>query len=94
MGLSAAGEQPILMAECVRAADPSKRGRASNTSYLGTDIGQFCGSNLAGILVAYFGYRKMYMLAVLPIVLCATVFVILYKRRQRLAEKKSSIMEA
>jgi ABC-type transport system substrate-binding protein/nitrate/nitrite transporter NarK len=32
MGISIAGEQPILMAECVKTADRSKRGSASNTS--------------------------------------------------------------
>jgi MFS family permease len=81
MGISTGGEQPILMAECVKSADSSKRGRASNTSYVGTDIGQFLGSNLAGVLVAAMGYRFMFLAAMAPIILGTAVFVILYKRR-------------
>jgi MFS family permease len=93
MGVSAAGEQPILMAECVRSADASRTGRASNTSYVGLDVGQFVGSNLAGILVAYLGYRKMYALATSPIILCTIVFVVLYKRRQHSANGQHNTME-
>jgi MFS family permease len=81
MGISAAGEQPVLMAECVKSAEPSKRGRASNTSYMGTDIGHFIGSNLAGLCVAFMGYRRMYLAITLPLIICTAVFVVLYKRR-------------
>jgi MFS family permease len=82
MGISTGGEQPILMAECVKSADSSKRGRASNTSYVGTDIGNFLGSNLAGALVAAAGYRVMFLAAAAPIVLGTAIFVILHKKRQ------------
>jgi MFS family permease len=81
MGISVAGEQPILMAECVKSAGPSKRGKASNTSYVGTDIGQFIGSNLSGVLVAWFGYRRMYLTIALPIIICTAAFFILFRRR-------------
>jgi predicted MFS family arabinose efflux permease len=81
MGISAGGEQPILMAECVKSAEPSKRGRASNTSYIGTDIGHFLGSNLSGLCVAYMGYRRMYLAVTVPLIVCTVVFVVLYKQR-------------
>jgi MFS family permease len=74
-GIGTAGSQPILMAECVRAADKSKRGSASNTSYLGTDIGQFVGANIAGFLVAYLGYRNMFMAVVVPVILITAYYV-------------------
>jgi MFS family permease len=79
MGISTGGEQPILMAECVKSADPSKRGRACNTSYIGMDIGQFAGSNLAGLLVACLGYRHMFLLVALPIAFGTVIFVVLYQ---------------
>ena len=75
MGVSAGGEQPILMAECVKHVDPSKRGRASNTNYVGTDIGQFAGSNLAGVLVSIFGYRGMYRAVTIPLLLGTSIFL-------------------
>jgi MFS family permease len=81
MGISLGGEHPMLMAECVKSADSSKRGRASNTSYVGTDIGQFFGSNIAGFMVAYLGYRNMYLVNVLPIIVCTVIFVVLFIRR-------------
>jgi MFS family permease len=82
MGIATGGEQPILMAECIKSADASKRGRASNTSYVGMDIGNFAGSNLAGILVAAIGYRHMFLAAIVPVVLGTLFFGLLYKKRQ------------
>lgn len=81
-GIGTAGSQPILMAECVKAADKSKRGNASNTSYLGTDIGQFVGANIAGFLVAYLGYRDMFMAVVVPVILI-TAYYVYYQVKKR-----------
>ena len=80
MGIALAGEQPILFAECIKRAGPEKRGSASNTSYVGVDIGMFTGSNLAGLLVAYLGYQNMYIAMVTPVVICTLIFVYLYKK--------------
>ena len=73
------------MSECVRNADASKRGSASNTSYIGTDLGNFLGSNTAGFLVAYLGYRKMYMAVVVPIIICTIVFVVKKRKKKELS---------
>lgn len=81
MGMSAAGEQPILMAECVKSADAQNRGRASNTSYIGTDVGNFIGSNLAGVLVAALGYRNMYLASIIPVACCTIIFIMLSRRK-------------
>jgi MFS family permease len=94
MGISSSGEQPILMAECVRKTDASMRGMASNTSYIGTDFGQFAGSNIAGFLVAYLSYRKMFIMAALPIILCTIIFVILYKKGQKNIEKACNMEDS
>ena len=83
MGLSISGEQPILMAECVKSVDPSRRGSASNTSYFGLDIGNVIGSNLAGLLVTLVGYSGMFLLITLPVILYTVVFVRLYADRRR-----------
>jgi MFS family permease len=73
----------FLMSECVRSASPDKRVNASNTSYVGTDIGGFVGSNLAGIAVAYLGYRYMYRVFALPVIVLTVIYTILQARRQR-----------
>lgn len=85
MGIFSGGQQPILMSECVRNADATKRGSASNTSYIGTDLGNFLGSNTAGFLVAYLGYRKMYMAVVVPIIICTIVFVVKKRKKKELS---------
>lgn len=79
LGAGTAGDQPVLMSECIRRSPPDQRGRASNTSYLGVDIGGFVGSNLAGLVVGYVGYRYLYLIFMLPI-LAATVIYVLYDR--------------
>ncbi|MBN2046601.1 MAG: MFS transporter, partial [Anaerolineaceae bacterium] len=81
VGLGEAVNQPILLSECVSSAAPSEHGRASNTNYIGIDIGNFIGSNLSGILVAVIGYRSMFLMAILP-VLIATGFYLYIKRKQ------------
>jgi len=81
LGAGTAGDQPVLMSECIRRSPPDQRGRASNTSYLGIDIGGFVGSNLAGLVVSHVGYRRLYLIFMLP-VLAATVIYTLYERRK------------
>lgn len=82
MGLALAGEQPILMAECVKSAPKEKRGNASNTSYIGVDLGIFIGSNLAGLLVASLGYKNMFTVMAIPIVFSTILFLVFMKRKQ------------
>jgi len=81
MGIATSGEQPILMSECVKSVSSGERGSASNTSYIGTDIGNVIGSNTAGFLVAYLGYRAMYLTFILPIIICSIILIIVYRRR-------------
>jgi len=83
LGASFAGSQPILTAECVKFAPPEKRGRASNTCYAGMDIGVFLGSNLSGFLVTAVGYRLNFLLLILPLAACSTVFFLLRRRKER-----------
>jgi len=83
IGMGTSGEQPILMSECVKSAPPEKRGNASNTSYVGTDIGGFLGSNLAGTVVAAFGYRMMFRFFMIPVIAMTTIYLILNVRKKR-----------
>lgn len=74
LGVAIAGEQPILMAECIRRAEPSQRGIASNTSYVGLDVGIMIGSNAAGILVELAGFRAMFLAITAPMILYTAYF--------------------
>ena len=82
MGLSSSGEQPILLSEAVRSVDPTRRGSASNTNLIGADVGFFAGSNIAGFLATYLGFRLMYLLIVLPLVFCTIFYVTITLKRK------------
>ncbi|NTV91103.1 MAG: MFS transporter [Clostridiales bacterium] len=82
-GFGTSGSQPVLMAECMRRAPSEERGKASNTNYLGIDIGGFVGGNLAGVVVALAGYRNLYLLFTLPIIICTVVYTIYDLRKDR-----------
>ena len=74
-GLGVAGSQTALMGMAINSVSTQKRGLASNTSYIGLDLGGFIGSNLAGIIVGMFGYRNLY--AVMILFLFLAIFILL-----------------
>ena len=84
---------PLLMALSMQLVPQSKRGAASNTSYIGTDTGYILGPTLAGFVVTSVnasagseiaGYETMYLLMIIPVALALTV--LLFSRR-KLIEK-------
>jgi MFS family permease len=81
MGAGTAGSQPVLMSECMKRSPASQRGRASNTNYIGVDIGVITGSNLAGFVVAWAGYRNLYLLFTLPIIIGTLIYTITERRK-------------
>jgi len=81
LGIAIAGEQPILMAECIRSAGPSQRGVASNTSYVGLDLGIMIGSNAAGLLVDLMGFRAMFLAITVPMILYTAYFAASGRRK-------------
>lgn len=74
-GFGIAGAQPALMSLCVDAVGENERGKATNTSYVGSDIGNFSGSYLAGLVAGLLGYRYIYLSICLPVILGLLVFV-------------------
>ncbi len=87
MGIATSGTQPTLMGLCVNSVEPEKRGIASNTSYVGTDIGAFVGANLAGFIVSMVGYRYTFIIEIIPILLCLTVYMFYIKKHPELIKK-------
>lgn len=61
MGLGQATAYSALQAEAVRHADPSELGRASNTFYIGPDLGMGFGPALAGSVMQVFGSTAMFL---------------------------------
>jgi MFS family permease len=86
MGVGTSGAQPAFISECIKRAPAEQKGSAGNTHYIGLDIGYFIGGNLAGFVVALTGYRSMFLLFTLPLILSTALFIIFDKRRAAKAE--------
>jgi MFS family permease len=79
-GIGVAGTQTALVGMAIKSVPSEKRGLASNTSYIGLDLGGFIGSNLAGMIVAMFGYRNLYAVMILFLVLAILILVRYFKK--------------
>lgn len=73
--------QPALQAASLRSVPESRRGAASCTYYLGTDIGQAFMPMLGGVVMERSGASTMFCLYAIP-VLAAMVFYLLYMNRK------------
>jgi MFS family permease len=82
--------QPSLQAMCIQTVPPLKRGVASNTLYIGIDLGLFFGPIVGSIVCDYFNYATMYKVGFVPVVLAITALAIIlpgyFRRRRELAE--------
>jgi len=85
--LSAIGfgsSQPALQTMCIQSETPVRRGVATNTLYIGIDIGLFLGPYLGGLVYAKSDYPVMFKAGVVPAVLallCMIITVPIFKRR-------------
>lgn len=71
---------PIIQALCMKSVPKERRGLASTTSYIGTDVGYLVGSPIAGAIADKFGYSHMFQMMVIPVIMAAVLFVCCYKR--------------
>lgn len=77
--------QPSLQAECIKRVDPQKRGTASGTYYMFSDIGQGLGAMIGGAVSGAWGYDVMYygVAAIYTICLPFCVISLVKSRRAR-----------
>lgn len=80
---------PAIQTMAIQAVPPRKRAVASNTTYLGLDIGNFLGPMLGGVVYKYSNYSTVMHTAMIPIVIVLGLFFVIYpsfaKRRDALA---------
>lgn len=74
IGIGFSGCQPLLMAQSVKCVSSLRRGVASSTNYIGTDIGMIIGSFGSGLIVNIIGYRNMFILTLIPLLLMLFVY--------------------
>lgn len=80
MGVAMGGSQPALFNLCVNAVPPERRGRATNTNYAGNDVGAFLGPYMAGLVSGRFGYRYIFLLMLIPLVIAMVIFCLYYRK--------------
>lgn len=74
IGFGFSGCQPLLMAQSVQRVDELRRGVASSTNYIGTDIGMIIGSFGSGFIVNILGYRSMFIITILPLLFMLIIY--------------------
>ncbi|MDR1217079.1 MAG: MFS transporter [Oscillospiraceae bacterium] len=77
--------QPALQAMCLQSVTHIKRGVASNTVYIGMDLGLFLGPLYGSLVYESFNFSVMFMTGVIPIAIAIITFALImpgYKRRR------------
>jgi len=78
--------QPSLQAMSMQSETALRRGVASNTMYMGIDLGLFSGPFFGGLVYARTSYSTMYKTGIAPVCLAIIAFAIIlpiHKRRQK-----------
>ena len=77
--------QPAFYSMCILSETPLKRSVASNTLYIGIDVGLFIGPMMGGIVIEMFNYSIMFMSGSLMILMALVIFILMlpsyYRRR-------------
>ena len=76
--------QPALQAMCIQSETPVRRGVASNTIYIGIDLGLFLGPYIGGLVYANTDYSVMFKTGIIPpilAVICLVITLPMFKRR-------------
>lgn len=74
-GIGFGAVQPALQAMAVRNVDHARRGAANATFFLGFDLGIGAGAIIWGIIAERSGYQIIYLLAIIPAVVGALVYL-------------------
>ena len=75
--------QPSLQAMCMQSEIALKRGVASNTMYMGIDLGLFFGPFLGGLVYARTDYSTMFKTGAVPVCLAIICFAIILPIHKR-----------
>lgn len=73
--------QPTLQTMAVRDVEPSRRGAANATFYLGFDLGIGTGSILLGAVAESIGYQSMYLWSTITVVIALLLYLRMQQKR-------------
>ena len=78
--------QPALFSMCIQTETPVKRSVASNTMYIGIDLGLFLGPIMGSIVYEMYNYSVMFKSVPLMVMIALISFIFMlpvYQRRRR-----------
>ena len=75
--------QPMIQAMCVESVGPDRRGAASSTSYMGTNIGYLLGPTLGGMIAGRFGYSRMFASMNISLIIAILFYFGFVERRKK-----------
>ncbi len=90
--LGVGATQPAIQAMCMQTTVPLRRSVASNTIYVGMDLGFFAGPLLGSVVYDHSSYALMFKVTAVPIIIALIVFLIIlpiHKRRVKELERLS-----
>ena len=88
---------PLIQTLCIQLVSKDRRGVASNTNYIGVDIGYLIMPTVAGFIVSIvqeqsgssvIGYESMFRIMTIPIIVALVIFLI-YRKRLKLQRELS-----
>lgn len=85
--------QPAIQTLCMKSVPAERRGAGSSTAYVGNDLGNMAGPVVAGYIVEWAGYRAMWRIMILPIVV-AFVLLLCFGQKITKIEKDFRIRES
>jgi dipeptide/tripeptide permease len=78
---------------CIQSVSPLKRSVASNTIYIGMDLGFFVGPLLGSVVYERSSYATMFKVTAIPMLiglLCFILVLPIYKKRRREMEAEEN----
>ena len=81
---------PAVQSMCIQSETPARRSIASNTLYIGIDLGYFLGPILGGVIKEYASFRQVITIGFVPALLAGAAFLISYPSFRRRQEQLNS----
>lgn len=89
--LGVGSTQPAIQAMNMQSVTPLKRSVASNTIYIGMDLGLFAGPLLGSVVYEHSSFAFMFQMTAVPVLIGLVCFIIIlpiYNRRRRQLESR------
>ncbi len=65
---------PSFTSMVIKAAPADRRGAATSTAGVSSDVGMIIGSTLGGFIVDALGYPALYLMVIVPVILCCVAY--------------------